>query len=99
MRFPSPRLAHQVISFILNAWVKQPLMISALIFVPRIMQAFWWDLCRHIKELCTLYLHLTPLQLQPTIPIPVVVLYLPPHQHTLYLKDRLDRPAMPPKVH
>jgi hypothetical protein len=97
--FPPPELARQVICFILEAWVERPLTTSALIFVPRVVQAFWWGLCRHIKELATIYPHLTPLRLQPIVPIPVVVLYLPPHQRSLPLKDRLDCPAVPPEAH
>jgi hypothetical protein len=97
--FPPPELARQVICFILDAWVEQPLTTSALIFVPRVVQAFWWGLCRHIKELGTIYPHLTPLRCQPLVPIPVVVLYLPPHQRSLPTKDRLDFAAVPPEAY
>jgi hypothetical protein len=96
--FPPPELARQVLCFILDVWVECPRTTSALIFVPRVVQAFWWGLCRHIKELATFYPHLTPLRLQPTVPIPVVVLYLPPHQRSLPTKDRLDRAALPPEA-
>jgi hypothetical protein len=97
--FPPPELARQVICFILDAWVEQPLTTSALIFVPRVVQAFWWGLCRHIRDLGTIYPHLTPLRCPPLVPLPVVVLYLPPHQRSLPTKDRLDRPPVPPEAH
>jgi hypothetical protein len=72
--FLPPKLARQVISFILDAWVEKPLTTSTLIFVPCVLLAFWWGLCRHIKELDTIYPHLTPLHLQRIVPLPVNVL-------------------------
>jgi hypothetical protein len=61
MGLPPPKLALQVISFILDAWLEAPLTASTLIFVPHVVQAFWWGLCHHIKELATIYPYLTPL--------------------------------------
>jgi hypothetical protein len=74
MWFPPPALACQVISFILDAWVEKPLTISALIFVPQVIQAFWWGLCCHLlTELTMLYPYLTPLCFQPLVSLPVVI--------------------------
>jgi hypothetical protein len=54
----------------------------------------WWGLSRHLVHLPSLYPHLTPLQYQPRLPIPIVVLYLPPHERSLPTKDRLDGPPL-----
>ena len=77
--FPPPELARQSIAFMLAAWVQRPRTTSALFFVPRIVPAFWFGLSRHIKELQMLHPRDFPLQLQPVLPIPIIVLYLAPH--------------------
>jgi hypothetical protein len=91
--FPPPEVARQVIIFMLETWAERPLTTSSIFFIPRTVPAFWWGLSRHLIELPTIYPHLTPLRYQPLLPIPIVVLYLPPHQRTLSTKDRLARPA------
>jgi hypothetical protein len=92
--FPPPEIAHQVITFMLESWSECPLTTSSLFFVPRTVPAFWWGLSRHLAELPSLYPHLTPLRYQPRLPIPIVVLYLPPHERSLPTKDRLARPPL-----
>ena len=93
--FPPPELARQVLIFMLETWAERPLTSSSLFFIPRTVPAFWWGLSRHLIELPTIYPHLTPLRYPPLLPIPVVVLYLPPHQRCLSTKDRLARSAVP----
>ncbi len=77
--FPPPKLACQVLVFMLKTWAEQPLTTSALFFVPRVVPAFWWGLSRYLVELPPIYPHKTPLLLSPKLPIPICVLYLPPH--------------------
>jgi hypothetical protein len=93
--FPPPELARQVLIFMLETWAEKPLTTSSLLFIPRTVPAFWWGLSRHLVELPTIYPHLTPLRHQPLLPIPIVVLYLPPHKRSLCTKDRLARSAIP----
>jgi hypothetical protein len=93
--FPPPEMARQVLIFMLETWAERPLTTSSLFFIPRTVPAFWWGLSRHLIELPTIYPHLTPLHLPPVLPIPIVVLYLPPHQRSLSTKDRLARSAVP----
>jgi hypothetical protein len=93
--FPPPELARQVLIFMLETWAERPLTSSSLFFIPRTVPAFWWGLSRHLIELSTIYPHLTPLQYPPMLPIPIVVLYLPPHQRSLSTKDRLARSVVP----
>ena len=93
--FPPPEIARQVIIFMLETWAERPLTSSSLFFIPRTVPAFWWGLSRHIVELETIYPHLTPLRYQPLLPIPIVVLYLPPHTRALSTKDRLARTPVP----
>jgi hypothetical protein len=93
--FPPPEVARQLLSFILETWVERPETTSALIFVPRVVAAFWFGLSRHLFELTTIYPHLTPLRIAPVLPIPIVVLYLPPFVRSLSPPRRLERPALP----
>jgi hypothetical protein len=93
--FPPPELARQVLIFMLETWAERPLTSSSLFFIPRTVPAFWWGLSRHLVELPTIYPHLTPLQYPPMLPIPIVVLYLPPHLRSLSTKDRLAYSAVP----
>ena len=79
----------------LEAWAERPLTTSCLFFIPRTVPAFWWGLSRYLVELPTLYPHLTPLPIPPKVPIPIVVLYLPPHERLLSSKDRLDITPVP----
>jgi hypothetical protein len=95
---PPPELAHQVISFVLETWVEKPLTTFALFFVPRTVPAFWRGLSRHILELPTIFPHKTPLRLPPLLPIPILVLYLHPHQRSLPTHDRLARTTPPAKA-
>ena len=91
--FPPPEVARQAITFMLNTWVERPLTTSALFFVPRVIPAFWHGLCRHIQELPLIHplRDDCPLACPPRLPIPVVVLYLPPHVRVL-------PPSRPPRM-
>ena len=79
----------------LETWAERPLTSSSLFFIPPTVLAFWWGLSCHLIELPTIYPHLTPLQYPPMLPIPIIVLYLPPHQRSLSTKDRLAQAAVP----
>jgi hypothetical protein len=78
----------------LESWSECPLTTSSLFIVPRTDPAFWWGLSWDLVELPSLYPHLTPLRYQLRQPIPIVVLYLPPHEHSLPTEDRLARPPL-----
>jgi hypothetical protein len=96
--FPPPELARQVLTFVLECWAEKPLTTSGLFFIPRTVPAFWRGLSRHLIELPTLLPHEVSLPFPPILPIPVIVLYLPPHQRSLSTKDRLARVATPPNT-
>ena len=90
--FPPPEMARQCISLALEAYIERPLTTSALFVVPRVVQAFWWGLSKCLHELPTIFPHKTPLRIPPRVPIPVIVLYLPPHERVLPpLSNRLER--------
>jgi hypothetical protein len=93
--FPPPEVARQVLIVMLETWAERPLLSSGLFFIPGTVPAFWSGLSRHLVELLTIYPHLAPLRYQPSLPIPIIVLYLPPHQRSLSTKDRLARVADP----
>jgi hypothetical protein len=93
--FPPPELARQAITFMLAAWVQRPTTTSALFFVPRVIPAFWFGLCRHIVELDPVLPRQVALEQQPVLPIPIIVLYLPPHTRSLRTPSRLDKPTPP----
>ena len=96
--FPPPEIARQAITFMLESWVESPLTTSALFFVPRTVPAFWFGLSRHLVELETLAPRSFPLHNPPLLPIPIVVLYLPPHTRRLPTKDRLGKAPPPPEA-
>ena len=93
--FPPPEIARQVISYCLYRYVESPLDTAALFFVPRVLPAFWQNLSRYVIELPTLFPHLSDLLSPPLLPIPVVVLYLPPHVRRVPTTNRLDKPPPP----
>jgi hypothetical protein len=96
--FPPPEVARQAITFSLEAWSERPLTTSFIFVVPRVVPAFWYGLSRHIHELGTIYPHKTPLRYPPRVCIPVIILYIAPHQRSLPTKDRLARTALPPNA-
>jgi hypothetical protein len=49
--FPPPELAQQAITFMLEAWVEQPLTMLAIFFVPWVIPASWHGLSQYIHEL------------------------------------------------
>ena len=93
--FPPPELARQVISYVLYRAVESPLDTAALFFIPRVLPAFWQNLSKYVIELPTLYPHRSDLRFPPVLPIPILVLYLPPHVRRPPTRDRLDRPPPP----
>ena len=97
--FPLPKVARQVLSFIMETWCEVPLTTSALLFIPRTVPSFWQGISRHLIKLPTIYPHTTPLLHPRLLPIPIVVLYLPPHVRSLSTKNRLDQPPGPAGYH
>ena len=91
---PPPELARQALTFIMDSWVKRPLTTSVLIFIPRTCAASWSGISKYISRHATIYPHKTPLRFPPVLPIPIEILYLPPHVRSLPL-PRLD-PAPSP---
>jgi hypothetical protein len=79
--FPPPELARQCLCAFMEVWVESPGDTAALFVVPRVLAAFWHNLSRHITELCTIPANELPYP--PVLPIPVVVLYIPPHVRSL----------------
>jgi hypothetical protein len=97
--FPPPELARQVLSFVLNAWMECPQITSGLFFVPRVLETTWRSMSRFLVEIDLIFPHKETLRSPPVLPIPIVVLYLAPHQRSLASPKRLERPADPPFSH
>ena len=97
--FPPPELARQVLSFVLNTWIEAPLHTSGLFFIPRVVESTWRGMSRYLKELDLIFPHKQTLYSPPTLPIPIVVLYLPPHHRSLAPPRHLERPTDPPFAH
>lgn len=95
--FPPPEIARQAISFFLNTWVERPHTTSSLWFIPRTLEGAWRGLSRYVQELHTIFPLQTPLRFPPVLPIPIVVLYIAPHQRSLPtdIDRRLERPPDP----
>jgi len=93
--FPPPEIARQAIIFTLQAWCERPLTTSAMFVVPRILPAFWRGLSKHIQEITVLYPTTFQFRVPPLLPIPVVVLYLPPHTRSLPLPSSGVEPVAP----
>ncbi len=94
--FPPPELARQVLSFVLNTWVEDPLHTSGLFFIPRVLETTWRGLSRYLTEMDLIFPHKHTLYSPPVLPIPIVVLYLPPHHRFLAPPKRMERPTDPP---
>ena len=90
--FPPPELARQVITCAIEAWCERPLTTSSLFVVPRVMTAQWKHLSRHVVEVGTFTPDQLCLNQPPMLPIPIVVLYLPPHTRVLP-PPRMDPPS------
>ncbi|CAJ1968834.1 unnamed protein product [Cylindrotheca closterium] len=96
---PPPELARQLLTFLLNSWVECPFTTSALLFVPRVVEASWRHMSRYIEEIGTIYPHQTQLRFPPLLPIPIVVLHIAPHTLSL-TPSRLDKtPTTAPSWH
>ena len=80
---PPPELGRQVITFLLNMWIKQPYSTSALIILPRTCAASYRSLSRYIQHVGTIYPSKTLLEYPPTLPIPIEVFYIATHTATL----------------
>jgi hypothetical protein len=85
---PPPEMASQAISFILNAYVEQPLDTQAVLIIPRILQRTWSRLSRYIVECGILKPKNVPSE-HSFHRLPVCVLYLPPHVRTLSLPPQV----------
>ena len=92
---PPPVLGRQVITFLLNMWVERPRTLSALIILPRTCSASYRGLSKYIWHVGTINPRDTLLCFQPILPIPIEVLYLPPHTPFLSSSFRLNTPAHP----
>ena len=93
--FPPPELARQLLIKILTLWSERPLSTQALFIIPRVLSGFWQGLSRHIVELSVFSPSAYPLHVPPSLPIPIVILYLAPHVRHLPTRDRLDRTPFP----
>ena len=97
--FPPPELARQSLTFMLNTWIEQPATTACLFFIPRSCSAAWRGLSRFILHIGTITPGLkegqTRLRRPPLLPIPIEVLYMPPHTRALKLSSRLDTSPNP----
>lgn len=93
--FPPPEVARGVITFVLNCRVEFPLSTSALFFVPRILPSAWRGLNRALVELPPVLPRTADLSPPPVLPIPITVLYLPPHCRRQPTRNKLDAAPAP----
>jgi len=85
---PPPELGRQLVCYLMNMWIEQPFTTSCLIFIPRTCSASYLGLSKYIKNIRTIYPHKEPLQYSPFLPIPIEILYIPPHVSRLPEPDR-----------
>jgi hypothetical protein len=69
---------------------------GALFLIPWILQKRSSCMSRHVKESGVFNAELVPLTPPPLVPIPLVLLYLVPHQRTLPPLTRVDPSATAP---
>jgi hypothetical protein len=96
---PPPEIAYQIIYFVLQYWTKGPLTTRALFLIPHILQKRWSRMSRHVQEIGAYDLSLVTLTRPPLVPIPLVLLYLAPHQRTLPPPASLDPPGTSPDAY
>ena len=92
---PPPELGCQLITFLLNMWVEQPHTTLSLIILPRTCSASYRGLSKSILHIGTIDPQNTLLHFPPILPIPIEVLYLPPHTPCLSSSSRLETLAHP----
>ena len=92
---PPPELGRQVITFLLNMWVKQPRTTSALVVLPRTCSASYWGLSKYIQHRGTIYPVETPLFPAPVLPIPIEVFFIAPHLPALPLPSSYQSTSHP----
>jgi hypothetical protein len=80
---PPPELARQVLSEFLLLWVESPWDTSAVFVIPRVLRHQWSRLSRCLLDIGELKPEDLPPVLRPSLPIPVVVLYLPCYNRCL----------------
>ena len=88
--FPPPELARSCLINLLEAWVERPSTTSGLLFIPRTLAGCWSGLSRHLIELDILWPKTWTLSKPPALPIPIIVLYLPPHIRRVPVYRGLD---------
>ncbi len=80
---PPPPVARQLISWLMDLWTESPLDTSFMLVVPRVMQRDWAYLSRYCQRIGCFPREDVPEDYIPGLPIPVVLLYCPPHQRAL----------------
>jgi hypothetical protein len=81
---PPPTIAQQLLYFLLTTWVERPLTTSFAVLVPRVMQREWQNLSRYVQRVGEYAANTVPCGQQETaLPIPIVLLYVAPHQRSL----------------
>jgi hypothetical protein len=90
---PSPEIACQSVTHILDYWVERPHTTDAVFIIPRILQRDWGYLSRHILEFGIFLPQSLPWGCRYSLLIPFCVLYLPCYRRTLPRPHRLESPA------
>jgi hypothetical protein len=95
---PSPEIARQSITHMLDYWVERPHTTDTIFIIPRILQRDWGYLSRrHILEYGTFLPKSLPWGCQYVSLILFCVLYLPCYRRTLPRPDRMESPALASK--
>jgi hypothetical protein len=86
---PPPKVAYQLLYFLLTCWTEKPLTTSALILIPRILQRQWSRVSRQLVEVGVYQKDCIPGLPKSHLSIPSVLVLIPTHVRTLP-RDRVD---------
>jgi hypothetical protein len=87
---PPPKLAAQLLRFLLLSYVESPLATACMILIPRVLPRRWSRISRTIVEIGTYQRDSIPFGCHTSLTIPAVLLDLPFHVRSLPDIDRLD---------
>jgi hypothetical protein len=88
---PPPKLAGQLLHFLLHVYVEAPLTTAALLLIPRTLQRRWQGMSRTVVQEVGIYQRATvPVICHAHLTIPIVLLLIPFHIRRLPTVSRLD---------
>ena len=96
--FPPPRQAGQAMAAMVDAWVESPLDTEALFVVPRICTRMWRRAHKAFRDIARLKSGETwrDQVIWDQNELPLILMYLPPHQRSLPSPSDMDSPSSHP---